>query len=233
MALTPEQRALLELVRDHGLTHEEIGELTGAGPEDAHRRVRAAEAASRRTPLLLVAALAGLGLVAGVLVLVGVFASDGQEVYVPPAAEPAGGDQEVARIELAATAGSGAQGSVLIGIGGDSSPYLDLDLSGLEPAPGGGFHMLWVEVDDGRGVPLPDPIVIAADGSFRERVSLSLETAGILEVGRALEVIATDQQAIKSVTREVARAERASQPGQLDPADLPKRPGEAVLRGLL
>jgi hypothetical protein len=230
VALTPEQRALLELVQDHGLTDEEIGELTGEGAEAARSRLRAAQAA-RRPPLGLALALAGLALVAGVLALVGVFSGDGLQVGTPLATEPVGGDQEVARIELAGTARSGAQGSVVIGIGGDQSPYLDFDLGGLEPAPGGGFHMLWVEVDDGRGVPLPDPIAVAADGSFRGRLSLPLETAGILEVGRALEVIVTDRQAIGRVTREATRAERTSRPGRFDASDLPKRPGEAVLRG--
>ena len=231
MALREEQRALLELVHDRGLTDEEIGELIGIGADDVRQRVRDAEAASRRTPLLLVAALAGIGLVAGVLAIAGVFSGDGQDVGTPLATEPAGGDQEVARIELSGTAGSGAQGTVAVGIGADSSPYLDLDLTGLEPAPGSGFHMLWVDVDKGRGVALPDPIVVAGDGSFQERLTLPLEAAGVLEVGRALEVVLTDRQAIERVTREATRAQRRTQPGELDPSDLPKRPGEAVLRG--
>jgi hypothetical protein len=243
VALTPEQRALLELVHDRGLSYEEIGELTGTGADDARRRVQAAETARRderlsdapvprRTPVLLAVALAGLLLLAGILALTGAFSGDGEEAATPPlAAEPAGGDQELARIELTGTAGSEAQGIVLVGIGADEVPYLDLDLTGLEPAEGSGFHMLWVDIEGGRGIPLPDPIVVAADGSFQERFELPLDTAGVLEVGRALEVVLTDRQAIQRVTREATQAERASQPGQLDPSDLPERPGEAVLRG--
>ena len=231
MAVSPEQRALLELVHDRGLTYEEIGELTGTGAEDARRRVRAAEAEARRVPLVLVTALAALALLAAVLAVAGAFSDGGEDVATPPASEPATGDQEVARIELTGTAGSGAEGSVIVGIGADNSPYLDLDLAGLEPAPGTGFHMLWVDIEGGRGVPFPDPIVVAADGSFRERFELPLETAGVLELGRALEIVVTDRRAIRRVTREATRAERASQPGELDPSELPERPGEAVLRG--
>jgi hypothetical protein len=242
VALTPEQRALLELVDDRGLTYEEIGELTGTGADDARRRVQAAETARRdeespdapaprRTPVLLVVALAGLVLLAGILALTGVFSSEEEGPATPLATEPAGGDQEVARIELTGTAGSEAQGTVIVGIGADDVPYLDLDLMGLEPPQGSGFHMLWVDIEGGRGVPLPDPIVVAADGSFQERFELPLDTAGVLEVGRALEVVLTDRLAIQRVTREATQAERASQPGQLDPSDLPERPGEAVLRG--
>ena len=230
MALTPEQRALLELVRDRGLTYEEIGELIGTNAGDARRRVRAAEAADRRAPFGLILALASLGLLAGVLAVAGVFSGDGDEVATPPITEPAAADQEVARIELSGTRG-GAEGSVVIGIGADDSPYLDLDLTGLEPAPAGRFHMIWVDIARGRGVPLPDPLAVEADGNFSERLTLSPETAGILEFGRALEVVLTDPQAIEAVTREAARAERTSPPGELDPADLPRRPGQAVLRG--
>lgn len=231
MALTPEQRALLELVHDRGLTYEEIGELTGTGADDARRRVQAAEAEARRVPLILVIALAGLALLAGILALAGVFSGDEGEVATPLATEPAGGDQEVARIELTGSAGSGAEGSVVIGVGADEVPYLDLDLTGLKPPAGGQFHMLWVEVEAGRGVPLPDPIVLASDGSFQQRFELPIETAGILEVGRALEVVRTDPESIERVAREATLAERGTQPGQLDPSDLPERPGEAVLRG--
>jgi hypothetical protein len=243
VALTPEQRALLELFHDRGLTYEEIGELTGTGADDARRRVQAAETARRdegpgdpavprRTPLLLAVALAGLAVLAGILALTGAFSNEEEDPATPPlATEPAGGDQEVARIELTGTAGSEAQGTVIAGIGADDVPYLDLDLTGLEPPQGGEFHMLWVDIAGGRGIPLPDPIVVAADGSFQERFELPLDTAGVLEVGRALEVVLTDRQAIQRVTREATQAERASQPGQLDPSDLPERPGEAVLRG--
>lgn len=237
MALTAEQRALLELVQDRGLTYEEIGELTGTGAHDARKRVEAAVAAREgevpsKVRLVVVIALAGIALVAGVLALAGVFEGDGEEGAAPPlATQPAAGDQEVARIELSETGGSTATGIAIVGIGADNSPYLDLDLAGLEPAGGGGFHMLWVDVDDGRGVPLPEPIVVAADGTFSERLPLPVEIAGVLEVGRSLELVVTDRRAMDRVSQGVARAGARSRRGDLDPSDLPERPGEVVLQG--
>ena len=84
--------------------------------------------------------------------------------------------------------------------------------------------MLWIEVQGGRGIPLPDPVAVAADGSFQERITLPAEAAGILEVGRALEVVLTDRRAIEDASRELTRAERVSGPGELDPSDLPEAP---------
>ena len=227
MALSPEQRALLELVRARGLTYEEVGELIGTDAEDARERVRAAEAAERRAPLLLVALLTALALTAAVLALAGVFSGDDQDLP-PVVTEPAPGDQEIAQFELSGPTGSG---SVAIGIGADDSPYLDLDLAGLEPPPRGRFHMLWVDVGSGRGIPLPDPVPVAGNGTVEARVRIPADAAGILEFARGLEVVLTDAQAIERITREVARAQRPSEAGELLPSDLPKRPGEAVLGG--
>ena len=243
MALTEEQRALLDLSRNRGLTEEEIAGLTGTDAEDVRERTRAALAALQEDPdgnaparrLRSAPGLAigvGLGcLVAGVLAISGAFSGDENAAPAPLAVPTDPGDQEVARYALSGTGGSGAQGSVVVGIDADNSPYLEIDLTGLEAAPAGGVHMLWIDIEGGRGLPLPDPIVVSGAGSAEDRVPLPLELAGIFELGRALEVVLADRKTLERVSRDVARAGERSRQGELDPSSLPRRPGTAVLRG--
>lgn len=211
------------------MTAEEIADATGTDAEVVRARTRAALAATGARPArggLIAAALAGFCLVAGGLAIAGAFSGDEAPPAAPEAAPP-DGEQEIARIELSEASGSGAQGVVAVGVGADDSPYLDLDLTDLDPA----LYMLWVDVTGGRGLPLPDPVAPAADGSVRQRLPLPLELAGILEAGRTLEVVATDRAAIERVSRRVARAGALSRAGDLDPSRLPRRPGRAALRG--
>lgn len=307
MALTPEQRALLELVLSRGLSYEEIGDLTGAGPEDARartrgalvalgdgdpgdvvgaflvgqaseeqrslaveilehdpganglaRRIRAglvlavhgaappevptlyvsddggeADAENRPTRgrLAIAVALGAVCLSAGVLAITGAFSDREGPIGTPATNQPDDADQDVARIALRGADGSDARGSVAIGVGTDNVPYLDLDLTGLEPGSARQLHLLWVDFEGGRGLPLPDPIVVAGDGSLQERLVLPLELAEILEVGRTLEVVLTDRDALERVSRAVTRAGKQSRQGELDPSSLPRRPGVALLRG--
>lgn len=213
----------------HGAEPPEVPQL--ADPGGGVRAKAAAGSPPNRDRLVIAVALAGLCLLVGGLAVAGVFSGDEDPVEAPMAEQPQSGDQEVARIELGGAGGTDARGSVAIGAGADNTPYLDVDLQGLEPASGEGLHMLWVDVDGGRGLPLPDPIVVARDGTFQERFTLPLELVGILEVGRALEVVLTDRATIERVSREVTRAGERSRQGELNPTTLPRRPGEAVLRG--
>ncbi len=245
MAVTEEQRALLDLVVSRGLSAEEIADLTGTDVEEVRERTRAALAAAEEdrdgnAPARRLRSVPGLAvgigllcLVAGVLAVSGTFSGEDDPAAAPVTAQPDPGDQEVARYELSGAGESGAQGSVAVGIAADGNPYLDIDLTGLDAAPAGSLHMLWIDIKGGRGLPLPDPIVVSEAGSVRGRSPLPLELAGIFELGRALEVVLADQETLGRVSRDVARAGELSRQGELDPSSLPTRPGTVVLRGTL
>ena len=182
----------------------------------------------RRTGVILAAALAALAVVAVVLAVTGAFSDD--EADAPPTESAATTDSptvaEPIRIELEPVGGGDARGSALIGLTDDGEPFLELDLQRLEPAPKGTLHLLWVDVEKGKGLPLPPAIPVGSDGAFRERFELPLELARIVDLGRSLEIVRSTAADLREITREI------SNPGaRTGPDQLPDRPGRAILSG--
>lgn len=180
-----------------------------------------------RTGALIGIALAVLALGAVVLALTGAF-SDEKEEPQPVAEEgPAAvAAPEPIRLELEPVGDAGGIGTALIGVTEAREPFLELDLSGLEPAPEGSLHLLWVDVAKDRGLPLPPAIPVGGDGTFRERYVLPVELAQIVDLGRSLEIVLGTAADLREITSEISNPE-----AEVGLNQLPERPGPAILSG--
>jgi hypothetical protein len=240
MRLSDEDRAILELLNDRGLSHEEIDELLGAGPGEARRRERAAlqalgeeeaveerpaPAAGESWPRWLrlaagVVAAAAVGLGAGALVTGG---SDEEPTESPSTAAEA--PPEEVTIALDATeAGGQARGEAVVRLDDRFQPVLDLDLADLPPAPRGSIYVPWVVLDAARGIPIPAPIPVEA-GAFRGPLDLAPQLISVLDVGRELEIVPLDRAELQELSSQVQAAGRGG--GEL----ALESPGGAVLSG--
>ena len=219
MALSAEERAILELLHDRGLSYEEIDELLGE-PGEARRRERAALAAlgeeeaaaevdstpaptggARRRWLRLgggVLAAVAVGLGAGAIVEGG---SD--EPSETTASAPAEEPPDSVRVALEATeAGGQARGEAVIGLDDRFEPVLDLDLADLPPAPQGASYVVWIDLGGGRGLPVPEPIAVE-DGVFRGRLDLAPQLISVIDVARELEIMPLGGPELEELSRQV------------------------------
>jgi hypothetical protein len=240
MAPSAEERAILELLHDRGLSHEEIDELLGE-PGEARRRERAALAAlaeeeaaklgspspatggARRRWLRLgggVLAAVAVGLGAGAIVEGG-----SEEPSETTASAPAEEPPDSVPVALDATAAGGqARGEAVIGLDDRFEPVLDLDLADLPPAPRGASYVVWIDLGGGRGVPVPQPIAVQ-DGAFRGRLDLAPQLISVIDVARELEVMPLGGPQLEQLSRQVRASARGGQGRAL------QSPGGAVLSG--
>jgi hypothetical protein len=241
MALSAEDRAILELLHDRGLSHEEIDDLLGGEPGEARRRERAALAAlgeeeaaelpevpaeadsnaGRRWLRLGLGVLAavGVGLGAGALVKGG--PDEPSETTATTAAES---PPETVRVPLEAPgSGGSARGEAVIGLDDRFEPYLDLDLADLPPVPEGSIYVPWIDVGDDRGLPIPVPLDVR-DGAFQGRLDLAPQLISVLDVARELEIVPLDGVTLDDLSREVEASGRGGR------GALPS-PGGAALTG--
>jgi hypothetical protein len=244
MALSAEDRAILELLHDRGLSYEEIDDLLGGEAGEARRRERAALAAitdEEAAELQVTPAPAGgegwqrrgrivLGVLAAVAVGVGAGAivkggSEGEgETTASEATAAAESAPEPVELELEPTgSGEGARGAATIGLDDQFAPYLDLDLEGLPPLPQGSIYVPWIELAADRGVPVPAPIAVR-DGAFQGRLDLPPQLISVLDVGRELQVIPLGRAELEELTRELETAGRGG-------GNALRSPGGAVLSG--
>jgi hypothetical protein len=241
MALSAEQRALLELIHDRGLGYEELDDLLGGGPGEARRRERtalaalseeeaaefpaaaapAAGGARRRRVRLAVGALAAvaIGLGAGAII------KGGSDAPSEPVSTAADAPPEPVLVTLEATElGGRARGEAAIGLDDRFAPYLDLDLAELPPAPKGAIYVPWIDVRDDRGLPIPAPVAVR-DGAFEGRLDLAPQLLSVLDVGRELEIVPLDRAELKELSRQVQAGGSDGRRQAL------RSPGDAVLSG--
>jgi hypothetical protein len=138
----------------------------GAGGAGAvAERLRTTLSERQRQVFIALAALAVL-VVAGLLVLTGAFGGDDEPSGEPAQSSPEG--EEIVTVALEGQGGSDASGQAVFGIATADTPYVDVDLSGLEPPQQGETYVIWLLLTPDQGYPL-SPLLINEDGTFSDR----------------------------------------------------------------
>ncbi|MDQ3572432.1 MAG: hypothetical protein M3383_06175 [Actinomycetota bacterium] len=215
---------------DNALAHEIAAGLRAEFPRAELPELPPAAQGRKRVPIGVLAGAGGALLVLlAALIFAGVFDGETDEpvTVVEDPADPG----EPVTVALAPLGEGGASGTAQIGLDADSRPYLDLELVGLPPAPAGQIYMLWVDNGLGEGVPLPSPLRISSDGSFRQTFRLAPELIPILDLGKNLELITVGSGRLRQLSDQVTKAGRGNEPAVAD--DLPERPGGVVLTGAI
>lgn len=221
--LSRDPRANAQALRLAAALREELGPLA----EPAIPRLRDRPAPGRGVVLAAVAL--AMACVAVALVVTRSGSSD--EPVDEPAAAPMAGDEgerQFVEVSMRPPTGSGpGTGRAEIGLTEEYEPFLDIELEGLRQPPSGTLYILWVDLGNGRGIPLPAPIAVSPDGSSEERFPLAVPLIGVLDVGSSLDVVRVDQGELQELSRQVAGGVQ-----QGDEAELaPRHPGGVVLTG--
>jgi hypothetical protein len=200
-------------------------------PDRWRRREAAAEVAgtaaqpprgalSRRQTQLMV----GLGSVA-VLVIVVVLAAtgafsgdDGGGAPTTPTNPDV--TEELTRVRLQPQGGGSGNGQAVFGLASGDQPFVDLSLSGLEPAPQGQTYVVWLLLAPEQGYPL-SPINVAQNGSFNDRFAIPSLVVPIVARVQFVDVSVAPVNTIRNVIQAAIEKNNV----------VVQRPGTSVLRG--
>ncbi|MGH2954937.1 MAG: hypothetical protein ACRDK9_13165, partial [Solirubrobacterales bacterium] len=186
---------------------------------------------ARQTRLLAGGAGAALLVVIAVLALTGAFGGDdGDETAAgtDATATTGEGDETIERVPLSAGGGGNAEGEAVFGLATGDQPFVDVSLSGLDPAPRGRTYVIWLLLTEERGYPIA-PITVNQQGSFQDRFAIPATALPLVSRVQFVDIsIAEDEQ----LARLIADAQqRASQPDASVADLLLRKPGTTVLAG--
>jgi hypothetical protein len=184
--------------------------------------------------------LIGLGsaaviLIAVVLAVTGAFGGDdgAEDGGTTPNTTTTAGNtgaagEELTRVELTASGGGNASGEAIFGLATNDQPYVDVSISGLDPAPNGQTYVIWLLLDRDQGYPLA-PIEVSENGSFQDRFAIQTAVLSLVARVRAVDVsLAPDQQLADLISEAQQRVQRPN----AQVADLIlNKPGRTVLSG--
>ena len=138
------------------------------GRESEEKRSPIAGLSTRQSRLIaIIGASAVIVLIAIVAILSG---GDGGDSNSATSDE---NEPDVDRIEFEAQSGSGASGEAIIGFANQTTPFLELDLSGLPEAGKGQAYVLWFLGDEETGLPLPQALPVDKNGNYSERLPIN------------------------------------------------------------
>lgn len=178
----------------------------------------------RRTRLLAALTAGALVLVVAVLAITGAFGGDGDESSAAAPGEEtttaAAADEEIQTVALTATSGGDATGEAVFGLATGDTPYVNIEISGLDPAPEGQTYVIWLMLSKSEGYPL-SPIEVSQAGAFSNRFAIP---SAILPVVARVRFVDVSIASVKDVRRLVGDAIR-------DQALVLEKPGDTVLLG--
>jgi hypothetical protein len=164
-------------------------------------RVRTTLSERQRQVFIVLGALAVL-LIVGLLVLTGAFGGDEESSSEPAASSPEG--EEIVTVPLEGEGGSDASGQALFGIATADTPYVDVDLSGLEPPPEGETYVIWLLLTPDQGYPL-SPLPIGEDGTFSDRFPIPQFAIPIASRAQFVDVSLSENSALQPVLEKAVR----------------------------
>ena len=177
-----------------------------------------------RTRLLAALAAGALVLVVAVLAITGAFGGDGDESSAAAAGEEAttaaAPDEEIQTVALTATGGGNATGEAVFGLATGDTPYVNIEIDGLDPAPQDQTYVIWLMLSKSEGYPL-SPIEVSQTGAFSNRFAIP---SAILPVVARVRFVDVSIAPVDDVRRLVGDAIR-------DQALVLEKPGETVLLG--
>jgi hypothetical protein len=132
-------------------------------------------------------------LIAVILALTGVFGGDDESPSTTAGDGAQVGDggaqigENLARVPLRAAGGGDAEGEATIGLASADTPYLDLVIRNLEPAPAGESYFVWFMLGEDRGYPFT-PLEITGSGRFDNRFVVPSEYIPVVQGAAAIDV---------------------------------------------
>ncbi len=180
----------------------------------------------KRTRLLAGLGVGALVLILGVLVITGAFGGDDDGDVSTAAssdssttATPAT-DEEIQTVALTATGGGNATGEAVFGLATGDTPYINVDITGLDPAPEGQSYVVWLMLSETEGYPL-SPIEVSADGAFTNRFAIPSAILPVVARVRFVDVSIGSVEEIRKLVRRAVENE----------ALVLRKPGDTVLLG--
>jgi hypothetical protein len=129
-------------------------------------------------------------------------------------------DERIQRVPLRPVSGGNATGLATFGLATGDQPYVDVAISGLDPAPQGQTYVIWLMLTEDKGYPL-SPIPVAQNGSFSDRFSIPQAVLPIVARVRVVDVSIAATAKIRKLVRQAIKST----------ALVIDEPGEVVMRG--
>ena len=175
--------------------------------------------------LVLISSIGAVLLVVIVLAITGAFSGDDEaggtasDGATTTATTP---DEQLQSVDLEPIGGGDASGTAVFGLATGDQPYIDLDIRGLDPAPGGQTYVAWLMLTEEEGYPL-SPIVVSQNGSYQNRFAIP---SAVLPVIARVQYVDVSIAPIKTIERLIRDA--------IDNTELVlTEPGEKILRGAI
>jgi hypothetical protein len=210
----------VEAGAESGTPAPETEAISGERPRGAGARLR--DTLSRRQQQAIVALAASAVLVVvAVLAISGAFGG-GEDTASSGETQPTtAAEQDVIEsVILEPQSGGDASGEATFGIATGDQPYVDVQLSGLDPPQQGGTHVIWLLLTENEGYPL-SPLQVSADGSFSDRFPIPQFAIPIASRARFVDVSLSDNRSLLSKLRSAVQ----------DQKPILGYDGESVLRG--
>jgi len=185
---------------------------------------RLRETMSRRQQQTIVALVAAAVLViAAVLAIAGVF--DGGDEGAEPVASEAQTTTEaegevLASVPLDPQSGGDASGEAAFGVATGDQPYVDINLTGLNPPSQGQTYVVWLLLSDKQGYPL-SPLEVAAEGEFSDRFPIPQFAIPIASRARFVDISLSENRSLLGNLRQAVNQQKPILGYQ----------GDSVLRG--
>ena len=166
-------------------------------------------------------------LIAIVLGLTGAFGGDEADTgeAASTSTDSSGGSvagEELTRVELAPSGGGDAQGVATFGLASADQPYVDFDISGLDPPPQDETYVIWLMLTPKQGYPL-SPVTVSQQGTFQDRFAIP---SAILPIVARVRFVDVSLAPAREIQGEIVRA--------IDRSELVlEKPGRTVLLGEL
>ncbi len=174
--------------------------------------------------LLLIGSTGAVLLIVIVLAITGAFGggddADGTATDGATTTSAAAADEQLQSVDLQPIGGGDASGTAVFGLATGDQPYIDLDIRGLDPAPGEQTYVAWLMLTEDKGYPL-SPIVVNQNGSYQNRFAIPSAVLPVIARVRYVDVSIAPIKTIESLIRDA-----------IDNTELVlNEPGEKILRG--
>jgi hypothetical protein len=189
-------------------------------PEEGPSAPRARTAFTPRQTRILVALGSGaVLLVAIVLGITGAFGGGSSEGTTTTSGSSS--SQKLTRVDLKSPQGGRASGTAVFGVA-SSQPYVEVSISGLDPAPRGQAYVIWLLFNRDQGFPL-QPIAVSQNGSYHNRFPIPSAVLPLIVRVRFVDISIAPTHTIRKVVQQAVSKTNI----------VIKRPGTTVLRGAI
>jgi hypothetical protein len=194
---------------------------------------RLASLSGRQARLVVILGSAAVLLIGVVLGITGAFAGDdgGDDTTTTATNTTAATDasgQEITRVKLAPPGNGDAKGDAIFGLATNDQAYVDVTISGLDPAPNNQTYVIWLLLDKDQGYPLA-PIEVAQDGAFDDRFPIPSAVLALVTRVRFVDISIAPNDVLAKL---IAEAQKQTQKQSAQITDLIlQKPGETVLEG--